>query len=348
MAYLKKPSQPVATGAKGKTPVKASSPPAKKTVAKKSVAKSTKAPTTSTPAPSQDWKTLAAQEGYPAWMINQPDLAPIMQQVVSAAQAGTPWSDSRIQAAVQATSWYRNSSDPARAFYELQQDDPNEATRQQNQKAADITNIASGLGFNMDSAAISNLALEALQQGWDATQLQQNIGLQFKYNPSGTYTGTIGTALTNFKKMAGDYLVPVSDETLNGWAQKVAEGNMAADGSDIQDYLINASKNAWGNDPNLTSALDRGLTTKDYFDPYVQQAAQKLEVDPASINLMSQQYQNALIKKNTDGSSYIQTMPQFTSTIMSDSSFGYDHTAGARSQASQLVNQLGQMMGVSA
>jgi hypothetical protein len=98
--------------------------------------------------------------------------------------------------------------------------------------------------------------------------------------------------------------------------------------------------------PGLTSALDQGVTVRQYAEPYLQIAQQELGTNINAISLTDPKWNAAVnqIDPKT-GQRVSMNLSDWTSKIRSDSQYGYDTTEQARTRAAQLSTQLTNMMG---
>jgi hypothetical protein len=113
------------------------------------------------------------QEMFGAGMatyLKDKELGPILRQ---AATEG--WSQLRLQGAIQGTSWWRNTADPARKWGVLNALDHATARTQVGQQAQSILDSARADGLNLSPLQVHDLAVNALKNGWTAGQVRQNM-----------------------------------------------------------------------------------------------------------------------------------------------------------------------------
>ena len=259
---------------------------------------------------------VARDYGYMAAFMDDPELGPILTK---AAQQG--WDQSTLQGAIYKTHWYQSHSAATREFDSQTRLDP--ATQKANiaSQVADITAQAKRAGVTLDAQAISQMAVNSLRFGWNAQQLTNAIIAQGKLDLSGKNPNAALTTKDNLVEAARQYMVPVSDQQLTKWVKDIQAGNLSV--NDFNGYLKEQAKSLF---PGLSGAIDRGVTVEQYADPYRQQAANILEVDPESIDFMKNPtYQKALFQVDpktgdrtamslADWSTYLRGLPQYAKT----------------------------------
>ncbi len=130
-------------------------------------------------------------------------------------------------------------------------------------------------------------------------------------------------------------MVPISDQMINHWADQIVGGS--ADQKGIQAQIAQQARSLF-NDPNIQAAIDRGDTVAQYFDPYKQQAAQTLHMDP--------KWQQALM--TTDPKTGIHStvnLGQWQTKLMTDPNYGYQFTRSAKDAAAAAAQTIGRMFG---
>lgn len=286
------------------------------------------------------WETLRAiEEQYPEYMsiIKQPGVFAVFAQVV---QNPAAWSPSRITAALHNTDYWKNTPSSRRQWDLLQAEDPAEAaktagdTQRLVRDAETATGIQLGAGFGGQEF---NFFVKAVQEGWSADRIRYEL-LAIGGKGSG---GDLAESAATVRSMANDYGVPISDAAAQKWATQLAQG--AIDTNAIRGYLVEQAKSLY---PGLSSALDRGITVKQYADPYLQIAQQELGTDPNTISLLDPKWQKALnqIDPKT-GARTSMSLSDWTSLVRTDPAYGYDHTPQGAGQATQLATALSKSFG---
>lgn len=275
---------------------------------------------------------------YPAFapLLKIPDIAKLL---VEASQPGQQWTSTKFQAAIQGTDWWKNTSQPARQWEVLKLVQPGSAAQQQAQVAQQVHSLAATEGVVLSSTDLGNLVEQAQSNGWNANQIQQAVGQQARYGQQ--RAGTIQSTAGALGKIAADYGVPLSDHATFGWAQKIAEGNATQEG--FQAYAQDQAKLAF---PTLAQHIDQGMTVRQLADPYLQIAGQTLGVDPNTLELNNPKWASALQSRDAKGNiTGPMTQMDWQRKIMTDPTYGYDHSQNAIDAATNLVASLKQSFG---
>lgn len=227
-------------------------------------------------------QAIGAQYGYLAAFVSHPEVGPLLDR---GAREG--WTQQRLEAELQKTNWWKTTSDAQRRFSAAQQQDPETARQAVAQRQSELLVTAQGMGVRMEPDRLRQIAEDSLRFGWDDSQVRRSIAAEYDYN--GAEFGQAGQTARQFKQLASDYLVPMSDQTMEKWVEDVVAGNVDEEG--FRSYLTEQAKSLF---PSLSGAIDRGVTVRQYADPYVQIAARELEMNPESIDLNSPKWRNML------------------------------------------------------
>jgi peptidoglycan hydrolase-like protein with peptidoglycan-binding domain len=297
------------------------------------------APTAGVPAAGSDDDVRAKFGGW-AWALDVPEVGDILRN--AAAQG---WSDAQTQGAIQGTNWWKQTAAAGRNFQALQGSDPAEANAQILQKKADLGQIAAQLGISIADDRLTAMATDALRYGLDATGLQQMIGSEFHYTP-GHQTGTIGQAELTLKSMAGDYLLPLSDETLSGWEGQIAQGRGTAEG--FRGYMLQQAKDLYGKDnAEVSRLLDDGSTMTQIVQPYRDLAVSELGVAGDSIDFRDPKWLRAVSTNDPEsGQRRMMNQWEWQRTLRGDEAYGWSKTAKGRQATDDFKLNLLQALGV--
>lgn len=224
-----------------------------------------------------DFRTAAKQMyGYLGWYVDHPEIGPI---ILRAAQEG--WTPERLQAELQNTTWWRNTTDTARAFDALERSDPAQINRLLGAKVLDVTNMAGQMGASISTARSWQLARDALRLGWNESQVRLAVAAEMQYQP-GALQGQAGNLMTQIRQLADRYFVPFSEETAFNWARDVLSGRQTLEGVTAMITQLSAERF-----PHLAEQIREGVVPADYFRSHQQMIAQVLEVSPDSIDFQS-------------------------------------------------------------
>lgn len=286
--------------------------------------------------PTNSADIIRAQYGNVAWAYNVPELKPIFDQAVA-----ERWDEARIVGAISATTWWKTTAASARTWAETKANDPATAQAQLNAGIAKLSDQASTMGLTIDQTKLAALAEQAISLGLDANQVTDLLMAQ---QSGPIMPGTVSALTDQLKNTAAQYAVPVSDATLNQWANQIATGAATLDG--FNSYTQAQAKSMF---PGLAAAIDSGITVKQYVEPYVQTAAQELGINPNSISLTDPKWQRAITNVDPKtGQPAAMSLYDWTKTLRTDAMYGWDQTQGAQAAATQLANGLAKTLGYAA
>jgi len=288
------------------------------------------------PAP-VDWKQAAKEQygGYYAIIESVPEIATLIENAVKG-----DWSDAKFEYELKQTSWFKTNSASARTWDTLKQTDPASAQQQIDKRSNDIRTLASNLGVNFDDATISRLSENSLRGGWDEQTLQNSVGAEAVKN-----TGTMSQLSTGFfgqqlKQTAAKYGVSLSEETFNGWTNRIATGkdNLQS----FNTYALNTAKALY---PGISAQLDAGQTFAEITDPYRQTAARILEINPETIDFGDPRWAQAVTFTTDRGEARPMNYNEWGKYLRNTRSFGYEYTTEAKQRAFEVTNQLANIFG---
>lgn len=266
---------------------------------------------------------IAQQFGYLAGFIDDPTIGPILKQ---ATKEG--WDTQTLFNAVSKTDWWRKTDASARTWQAIRQTDPASWNSAVATASQELMRQMEALGIRgMSSAQLGQIAATAINTGktddtghiQDANWARGALAAQFHYNAQGAYTGEAGRDIASLKQQAGDYLVPLSDQTVGKWTQQILSG--AGTTQDFTQYLEQQAKSLY---PTISAAIDKGITPKQYLDPYAQMLQSTLGISPDSVNWMDPKWSKALNTTTTDGQrapmslsdwgTYLKSLPEYQTT----------------------------------
>lgn len=207
------------------------------------------------------------------------------------------WTPERFAGAFQDTAWYKTHSEAYRQIYAQKIQDP--ATYQQNvaQQKASIQDTAGALGVQLDAVTVSKLTDDSLAQGWTPQQLRNHLATLVKVvQGTGHFAGQAGDIEGDLRRMAESYALPISDATLLARVRGIAGGD-----STLNDYQAQLMSQAQMMYPGYAEQIKNGMTLRDIANPYIEQMAQLMEMDPANITMFDQNIQQALMGKGQKG-----------------------------------------------
>jgi hypothetical protein len=283
--------------------------------------------------------------GYMGWAISIPEVAAILKKAAADAQAGVGWSQAQMDAALQATNWWKTTDSNKRAWLEKAANDPATADDQVAQKADDIHSQLVQQGVELDPGVINQIARQSLEFGWDDVQMKAALDSELQRSPS-VLQSQVGT---NYRAMARQYATNLSDTALQGWAADSIAGVKSDD--QFRQYLVQQAKSLFRNNADLGKFLDDGGTVDQYGDVFKQDAAQTLGVDPNTIDFTDPKWSAALNAQQMDqagkpvGQVGPMTRQEWIQKMKSDPLYGWSKTANGINElvgtASNLMQQFG-------
>lgn len=267
-----------------------------------------------------------ADFGSFAWAMSDPEVNAVLTQAHA-----ENWPPDKVTAALQATGWWRTQEDSVRGWNQLIAADPQEALDRRDTQFRNIKSLAQQLGVDVPDDVALSWADSSLRYSWTPQQLTDTMLTTWTYHPESPAFGKSSTVIQDVNDLVSQYAVPISDATKNDWIHQVLQGAVTVD--EFKGYLSNMAKSRF---PGLSDALDRGITVRQYADPYVQLAAQQLEVDPSTISLDDPKWQKFLdFRDPKTGESGQMTMSEWMKTLRTDPTYGFDTTTNAKTLAAQ-------------
>lgn len=280
---------------------------------------------------------IAEHYGFMAGFLQIPEIKRVL---LAASNPEKPWSAAKLQGAIYKTGWWKKTAEVTRQWIALQSTDPATAKRTLDSTKSQIRKMASQQGVPVADAQLTAWATNVHKFGWTPDQVQAAVGHQFKYNPQKALSGQSALTVDALKAKAGEYLIPISDATINKWGQQVLAGEV--DLAAFESYAKGQAKSRW---PGLAEAIDRGVTVEQYTDTYRQTIAQELEIDPDTVNLMDAKWSKVIdsVDPKTGGhvamsladtQAYVRKQPEWW------------RTKGAKEQEAGVASYLAKTFGV--
>lgn len=213
-----------------------------------------------------------------ATYLDDAELGPILRQ---AAQEG--WDQARLQGRMEQTDWWKRSSDTARQWELLKNQDPRTADNQRAQRQTEISNLMGQLGVRHNQMLLANLVEDSLRLGLSREQIQ---GIVASWGPAlgidaGVRTGQLHATIEDLRAYANSQYQDPAFEELQGQAVRIAKGELTPEGAKAG-FAIRAKSFF----PFLATSIDGGMTVADYFSEHRSRIAKALEVNVDSIDLM--------------------------------------------------------------
>ena len=226
------------------------------------------------------WARAYILINYPSlgWAIDHPELGPILSEAVAKG-----WDEPTIVARVKQTTWYRSTTDAQRQWELLRNDNPGEAAKMLSGGVSTTQQIASRLGISLTGDQALWIGTYAVANGWTEAQIISNMITNYAhintYQGAGSLGGQLGSFQDQAMARAKEWGVPMSDAASFEWSKQMATGFIDQQGLDA--YLRDQAASRF---PTLKPMYDMGFTTRQIFDPYIQQTAQLMETSPSMID----------------------------------------------------------------
>jgi len=278
----------------------------------------------------------AASFGWSIAFFNSiPELKGLLKQATDG-----QWSPARFTAALQGTSWFRHTNEAQRKYATLRATDPTEFSRQIAEGKSKVANLATSMGIPISLNGAQAVADRALREGWGEDHLRRYLTSILKPGAGGNYTGgEAATFQSQFRALAENYGVSVSEGQINSWVHQAVIGGQTPES--VKALIQNTAASKY---PALAQRIKAGETVSQIADPYKQSYAKLLEVNPDTLNLNDPLIQRALQAKDQKGRPTTQTVYDFENTLRNDPRWA--KTDNSRDQMSSTANNILQTFGL--
>ena len=202
------------------------------------------------------------------------------------------WTEATFTEALKQTSWWQQTLPSLRSFF-IETHDPRNASTFAEKLSLNTANVAASLeqlgirtqqvdpvtGKVVDNnTTIQGIALDAIKNGWNNTQILQHLGDNAQLLFTGG--GTIGSSVDNIKKQALNYGITIDNNYLNTIQRSLLD---PTDGRDQQYYLNEMKSQAMDLYKPFASSLKEGRSLYEVTNSYRNQMATLLEVDSTNV-----------------------------------------------------------------
>ncbi|MGZ6788335.1 MAG: hypothetical protein ACXVGN_00080 [Mycobacteriaceae bacterium] len=283
-------------------------------------------------------RDMAIDYGWAMAVFNQfPELMAVFKDAVH-----NSWSVQRFQAEIQDTKWFKNHSDTWRTNTYLKLTDPQTYADRLNKVSRGLQDAAGQLGIEFKNhRQLQEMSEQAFLHGWDETKINNVLAHMVQINGQHTVGGELASIQDRLKNYALNNGISVTDNTMQGWLRSIVRG--AGTEQEFQNYI---TKMAVAKFPNWKKELESGMSMADIAQPYRQQMADLLEINPNDISLNDKAIRNALSMKNDQGHWDSMSLGDFEDMVRQDHRWQY--TDNARQQVSSLTAGLLQSFGLMA
>ena len=266
-------------------------------------------------------KDLAAQYGWALSVLkSDPSLNRLFNRAVKQS-----WAPQRFVAELRSTRWFRTHSEASRNAQVLRRTDPATWKQRFYETRAQVGDMSAQLGSRLTSAQLSRITNNVLNFGWNDAQIKGVLAGSVRAGAHGTYGGQAAVNAEQLREVAQNNGVKVSDTSLRSWLQRITGGE---DMAGFEAYIRGMAAETF---PTWAEQLKAGQDVKTLADPYVQQMAATLEINPAEIDLFTPEIRKALQStSDASGKPLAQPMWAFEQSLKQDQR--WRHTDGARNE----------------
>lgn len=237
----------------------------------------------------------------------------------------------RFEYELRSTSWYRKRTSASRNWEVLLRTQPREARERRQDARRAVRSMAQTLGVSLTNRQVNDMAERSIRGEWDGTELQYRVGRQWR-DDSNDMGGAGQQAHQEIDELTRQYGVQMSARTRETWARQVAMGIASVDS--FRDFVVDKAK---GKYRAVAADLDRGLTVDQLFDPYREEAARTLGVNPETIDVLDPKFSNVFAYQPPgEQQARAMTLDEFSRTLRTDARYGFDETERAKTLATEL------------
>lgn len=280
-------------------------------------------------------ETAAQLYGYLATFLTMPVVGDILRQ---AALEG--WDQSKLEAKLATTEWWKTTQESARQFDAKWQTDRASIEAQIAQQVASLRAELTQQGVPIDDSRLHEIAKQAIRMNWSPEQTKAAMDSELMRSPDVLHS-KVGTDL---KALAGQYAVELSDPAIATWAAHIISGIKGDE--QYREYMVSQAKSRFG-DKQLGQFLDQGGTVSQFYDPYRQRAAAVLGVNPDSVDLSDPKWFAALNARDPKDPNTVRAMTvnEWDQYMKATPTYEYDKTPQAKQDAYALAGTIGTMFG---
>lgn len=230
---------------------------------------------------------LAASYGWAYGFLNSNDeLKKLFGQAVD-----ETWSQSKFQAELRDTDWWKSTSETRRQAQVTQKTDPATWNAQLDAAVIQVRQLAAEIGAAIPESKLTKIAKNMIETGMDENQLRYAIGEYVTFTKDGTLKGEAAMHEYTIKEYAYNMGIKLSDQAVKDQAQRVVR--KVATTQDFESQIRESAKSMF---PGYADALDAGSTVRDIAGPYIQMMSSELDIPDTSIDVM-----DPIVKKALNG-----------------------------------------------
>lgn len=234
----------------------------------------------------------ADEVGYGlAFMKSEPELWALFQKAVK--QNFTP---SMFEAEYKSTKYYKDHTAAYRTADEKRVGDNATWLQDVAKQKESLQDMSAKMGANLSDKVLSKMANDTLLYGWSPDQLQDKLAKFVEVQgETGHYGGEAGINEDALRRLGMDYGQRISSSSLQKWVVNMARGEAT-----VNDFKAEMQKQAETRYPPYKEQVRKGMTMRQIADPYIEQMAATLELNPENIDLFDSHIQGVLTGPNAD------------------------------------------------
>ena len=307
-----------------------------------SIAQQEKLPVT----PDEQDSYVREHYGFMAGYLSDPELGPILHQA-----AAEGWTSQRLQGALMNTNYWKTSSASIRTWDAQANTDPASAREKVAQLTQTLKAQAQRLGLNISGSVdlgqyggvqdrLAIFAARALREGWSQEMITDGLFHEAAFDPTkDPGAGQIAATRDAIKKVAGQYMLDVSDPTATQWAADILDNKQTLEG--VTSLFKQQAKGRYA---SLAPQIDQGFTPEQFFDSYKQGIAKELEIDPTMVNMMDPKWSQIVDYSDPKtGSTRPMTLSEAQAYVRSQPE--WQSTKGAQTLAANVGDLIGKTFG---
>ena len=206
-----------------------------------------------------------------------------------------------------------------------------------------IQTQAAKWGVTISPKVAADMAHRATRNAFTADDIDLMLADQVRVGGETPLQGEASVSVDQLRAMANKYGVKVSNATLTSQVQTLLK--TGAGPETMEDYYREQAKTLF---PSVAADLDRGLTVEDVMQPYVQEAASLLDLNPADLDYTDEKWRKALSFTGDKGVDEQRRMTsgEWEKTLRTDPKYGYDRTTKAMGEARSFAGSLMSAFGI--
>lgn len=232
---------------------------------------------------------LEIQENYPtlAYLLDEPEIGPLLVQAVEQG-----WDSARLIAQMEATEWWQTTTSTQRQFDASEARDPASVANDIATQTTILESTFSSYGITPTAEELSEMARTIVRNGTSTEGVLRMVGARARQEMQGGNDGSGGDAegqlaaiVQQLQSMSRAYHLGHSTDQLEEWAIRIVEGRWTYDAAEAT-----VKRQASVAYPQLADQITQGMTVEDFFAPTKNRLAQVLDMNPNSIDLLDERW----------------------------------------------------------